>query len=84
MNNVNNKGKSYLYIGVIFVAGGCVFMIMGIHLLLNPDIAVSCNGELSTSISCKSSAVKTGGILLLIGIGLLFVRYRLLEKRKRK
>ena len=83
MKNSDSKistAKSYLYIGTMFFSGGCLFIAVGIHLILNPEIPISCNGELSYSLSCKRVFIEAGVVILLIGVGLLVARYRLLRK----
>lgn len=80
MNKKNNKDSLYLYIGVMFLGIGGMFTAMGIHFILNPDLAISCYGESSTDMSCKLNFVVGGGIVLLIGISLLIARYRFLKR----
>ena len=76
------KAKSYLYSGVIAISIGSFFLITGIDLILNPEIPISCHGELSTSVSCKLYGVIAGGIAILVGIIYLILRHRLLKDTK--
>ena len=82
--NKNNKNtrraKSFLCSGVIAISVGSVFVLISIHLILNPEIPISCYGVLSAELSCKLDVLKAGAAGVFIGIGFLVARYYVLKK----
>ena len=77
IDKTTRRKKSLLYTGVIITSVGLTFMIIGTHMLLNPELTMGCNGVVTNSVSCKLKFTLLSGIPVLLGIGLLFYRKRL-------
>jgi glucose-6-phosphate-specific signal transduction histidine kinase len=61
-------------LGSAFVLVGGFLTVMGIHLILNPDMTMVCNGVVTNSIECKRGAVIFALLFFFLGLFMLFAK----------
>jgi hypothetical protein len=67
-------------IGILFTIVGGFLFVSGIFLLLAPDSTMICNGEKTSSLSCKFSFTLFTGLFFIIGLVALFSNQKLVNK----